>query len=50
LYISQEIIPREEILKVQEEKGIKVLFCPSCGAKILDKTGDFCSKCGSPLK
>ena len=26
------------------------LHCTNCGTEILDKTGDFCSKCGAPLK
>jgi hypothetical protein len=25
-------------------------FCPNCGASLVDTTGGFCSKCGSPLK
>lgn len=26
------------------------ILCSSCGAEILDTSGDFCSKCGAPLK
>lgn len=26
------------------------VYCSSCGAEILDVTGGFCSKCGTPLK
>ena len=24
-------------------------YCKTCGAEILDKSGEFCSKCGAPL-
>lgn len=43
------LVPSPEQQKPEKtplEKGI----CPSCGTKLLDKTGDFCSKCGASLK
>ncbi|MFX1317293.1 MAG: hypothetical protein ACFE9T_15630 [Promethearchaeota archaeon] len=40
----------EKILDIQEKETEIKGYCKSCGAEILDKTGDFCSKCGSPLK
>ncbi|KKM86921.1 hypothetical protein LCGC14_1274150 [marine sediment metagenome] len=27
-----------------------ITSCKSCGAEVLDKAGEFCSKCGGPLK
>lgn len=41
---------KEEPTKIQEIQISGKIYCSSCGAEILDKTGDFCSKCGAPLK
>lgn len=48
------VIPILYLLNIKRKKGFvqeekKTGFCKSCGAEILDKTGDFCSKCGAPL-
>jgi len=51
--IMEAEIVKEEPIEVQEREVKEIsgkLYCSSCGAEILDKTGDFCSKCGSPLK
>ena len=40
----------EKIDKMPIRQNKDVGICPSCGAEVLDKTGDFCSKCGVPLK
>ncbi len=39
-----------EISKIQENETSKNIYCQSCGVEIMDKTGDFCSKCGAPFK
>ena len=41
---------REKIDNMPIRQNIHVGICPSCGAEVLDKTGDFCSKCGVSLK
>jgi len=48
--ITREIPVKEELVKTQESKLPRITYCSSCGAEILDKTGDFCSKCGAPFK
>lgn len=40
----------EKTLDVQKKEIEEKTFCKSCGEEILDKTGEFCSKCGAPLK
>lgn len=40
----------EKIDKMPIRQNRDVGICPSCGAEVLDKTGDFCSKCGVSLK
>lgn len=40
----------EKIDKIPIRQNRAVGICPSCGAEVLDKTGDFCSKCGVSLK
>ena len=34
--------------EVKESPGL--VYCPSCGAELLDKSGGFCSKCGATIK
>ena len=51
--IMEAEIVKEEPIEVQEREVKEIsgkLYCSSCGDEILDKTGDFCSKCGAPLK
>ena len=48
--ITREIPVKEEPVKSQERELPRITYCSSCGAEILDKTGDFCSKCGAPFK
>ncbi len=51
--IMEAEIVKEEPIEVQEREVKEIsgkLYCSSCGEEILDKTGDFCSKCGAPLK
>lgn len=49
--ITREIPVKEEPKKEVKEREISGrIFCSSCGEEILDKTGDFCSKCGAPIK
>ena len=51
--IMEEEIVKEAPIEVQEREVKEIsrkLFFPSCGAEILDKTAEFCSKCGAPLK
>ena len=40
----------EKIDKIPIRQNRDVGICPSCGAEVLDKTGDFCSKCGASMK
>ena len=37
-------------LKKQDKEKKNIVYCQSCGAEILDKMGEFCSKCGAPNK
>lgn len=46
LYNSLEILLKE----YKEEVIPEVSYCQTCGAKVLDNTGDFCSKCGAKIK
>lgn len=41
---NQPIVPHS----VSNNEG-NLKNCSSCGAEILDKIGDFCSKCGAPI-
>jgi len=41
---------KEELIKAPEIEISGKIYCSSCGAEILDKTGDFCSKCGTSIK
>lgn len=36
----------------KDKKEIKegLVYCPSCGAENIDKSGAFCSKCGATIK
>ena len=38
-------IPIKQTREVQKD-----LYCQTCGAKVLDDIGDFCSKCGAKIK
>ena len=40
----------EKNLGLQKSEIERKDFCKSCGTEILDKAGEFCSKCGAPLK
>jgi len=44
-----EIEKKVEIPKIQENVTSKNIYCQSCGVEIMDKTADFCSKCGAPI-
>jgi len=58
-YIKQSI---EENVTIQQQLSQPIVqhsvsnndknlnLCSSCGEEILDKTGEFCSKCGAPIK
>ncbi|MFX1340632.1 MAG: zinc ribbon domain-containing protein [Promethearchaeota archaeon] len=46
---KDKLVKEEHIIRREREISGKV-FCSSCGAEIVDATGDFCSKCGAPLK
>ena len=58
-YIKQSI---KENLTIQQQPNQPIVqhsvnskdrnlnLCSSCGEEILDKTGEFCSKCGAPIK
>ena len=48
-YIKRSIEENVTIQPVSNNKR-NLKLCSSCGAEILDKTGDFCSKCGAPIK
>ncbi|KKK44083.1 hypothetical protein LCGC14_1261760 [marine sediment metagenome] len=55
--IPKEIIPftkeipvKEEPVKSQERELPRITYCSSCGAEILDRTGNFCLECGAPIK
>ena len=41
---------KEEPIKAPEIEISGKVYCSSCGEEILDRTGDFCSKCGAPIK
>ena len=49
-YIKRSMEEKQVINKENVANEGKLKICSSCGAEILDKTGDFCSKCGSPVK
>lgn len=36
--------------KKEIKESSALIYCPSCGAEILDKSGEFCSKCGATIK
>ena len=40
--------PKETII-IQERRVPKNIYCPECGAEILDRERMFCSKCGSKI-
>ena len=44
------LIIKKKIYDIHTHEKDKQIICSSCGAEILDKTGEFCSKCGSPIK
>jgi len=48
--ITREVPVKEEPVKSQERELPRITYCSSCGAEILDKTGDFCSTCGAQIK
>ena len=48
--ITREVPVKEEPVKAQERELPRITYCSSCGAEVLDRTGDFCSKCGTPYK
>ena len=48
--VKKEEYVKEEPPKRETREIVGKVFCSSCGAEILDKTGDFCSKCGAPFK
>ena len=43
-------LEREQYIGDQLENKQRLKLCSSCGEEILDKTGEFCSKCGAPIK
>ena len=45
----KSLIPVQEQQKL-EKTSLSKGICPSCGATLTDKTGAFCSKCGTSLK
>ncbi|MFW9968767.1 MAG: zinc ribbon domain-containing protein [Candidatus Odinarchaeota archaeon] len=47
---EKEEIVKKETIRVYEREISGKIYCSSCGAEILDKSGGFCSKCGSPIK
>ncbi len=49
-YIKRSMEEKQVINKENVTNEGKLKICSSCGAEILDKTGDFCSKCGSLVK
>jgi len=49
LIIKKRELPVKN-LDIQKNESEEIGFCKSCGAEILDKTCDFCSKCGERIK
>ena len=53
-YIKRSIeeveIVKEEPSRINERQIAGKTICSSCGEEILDSAGDFCSKCGAPIK
>lgn len=47
---EEAILTKETKREIRNSQILRKLFCSSCGAEILDNSGDFCSKCGAPLK
>ena len=37
----------EELIIIQKE--VPKIYCSECGAEILDKSKEFCSKCGTKI-
>ena len=49
LIIKTKELP-EKNLDIQKKDSEENVYCKTCGAEISDKTGEYCSKCGAPLK
>ena len=43
-----EALNKDKKEEVNESSGL--VYCPSCGTELLDKSGGFCSKCGAIIK
>ena len=46
--VIEKKVSKIENVKVESHQVSEI--CLNCGIKLLDKTGDFCSKCGAPIK